>query len=122
MEITQQDKNWALVAHLAGPFGNVVSMGLLGFVVPVVIWLVQRDERPFVGDQAKEATNFQISIFLLKASLVIFAILTFGLGLLVVIPGLVLLFVIEIIMGIAAGVRASNGVYYRYPFTLRLLP
>ena len=31
------------------------------FLGPLIVWLIKKDQSPFVGDQAKEALNFQIS-------------------------------------------------------------
>jgi uncharacterized protein len=120
--ITKQERNWALAAHLAGPVGTLASAGLLGFLVPLVIWLVQRDESAFVGDQAKEALNFQITIFLVFVMLVLLAIVTLGVGLIIAVPAFLVLWVLQVVLGILAGIRSYEGVYYRYPFSLRLVP
>ncbi len=34
-------------------------------IAPMIIWLVKKDEMPFVDDQGKEALNFQISMLAL---------------------------------------------------------
>ena len=61
---TQEERNWALVAHLGPIVVGAVSIGVLAFVLPLVIFLAKRDESEFVSDQAKESLNFQITIFL----------------------------------------------------------
>src|SRR4051794_22840279 len=50
------------------PTKDAVTMGMLchllgiftGFLGPLIIWLLKKDEHPFIDDQGKEALNFQI--------------------------------------------------------------
>ena len=63
------DRTWALVAHPCGHAGILLSAGIFGFPVPLVIYLAKRDESEFAGDQAKEALTFQITLFLLHAAI-----------------------------------------------------
>ena len=53
---SKDDCNIAMLAHLLGIF--------FGFLAPLVIWLVKKDESRFIGEQAKEALNFQITMTL----------------------------------------------------------
>lgn len=121
MDMTKEERTWALAAHLAGPVGWLASAGLLGFLVPLVIWLVKRDDSAFAADQAREAFNFQLTIILLWIGGVLAAIATLGIGLIVLIPAYFLLFVVQIALGILAAVRAYDGVWYRYPIAVRFV-
>lgn len=49
-------KTWAGLSHLLG--------GILGFVAPLVIWLVFRERSHVVDGEAKRALNFQILVFI----------------------------------------------------------
>ena len=51
----------ALSGYIGIPFGNIVGL--------LVIWLIKKEETPFVDDQGKEALNFQISNDYLRAGL-----------------------------------------------------
>ncbi len=107
-------RNWAMFSHLAalvGFLGNGV-----GFIVgPLVVWLVKRDDHPFIDEQGKEALNFQITMFI---AFFVSGILVFvGIGLIL----LLILGALEIVMPIVAGMKAKDGVHYRYPLTLRLI-
>lgn len=110
-----------MLAHLSAFAGALIA---LAFVGPLVVWLVKRDESPFVADQAREALNFNLSLYLYltvgTVLLVIVGVLTLGLGfaLFVLLPigGLVWL-----ILTIVAAVRANNGERYRYPLTIRFV-
>ncbi|MEM6424629.1 MAG: DUF4870 domain-containing protein [Cyanobacteria bacterium P01_D01_bin.128] len=113
LEQNQEARNWSMAAHLSTLTGYVIPLG--NIIGPLVIWLVKKDEMPFVGDQAKEALNFQISMLIY---IIISAILVF------VVIGIVLLFLIiiaDLIFTIIAAVKAGQGVAYRYPMTMRLI-
>jgi uncharacterized protein len=111
--MTPEERNWGMLAHLSAfafficPFGNVIG--------PLIVWLVKRDQSPFVADQGREALNFNISVLL--AGLVCGVLVLVFIGILLG----VVLFVFWLVMTIVAGIRASEGVQYRYPFTLRLV-
>lgn len=104
-EVSKDAKTFAMLAHLLGIFTC--------FVGPLVIWLVKKDEHPFVDEQGKEALNFQITV----------AIAYVAAGLLPVIgcfltPAVV---VVNLIFCIMACVAANKGEHYRYPVSLRLI-
>nr|WP_268746051.1 DUF4870 domain-containing protein [Oleiagrimonas soli] len=111
--MTPEQRQWGMFAHLAAfagliiPFGNIIG--------PLVVWLIKKDTMPFVDDQGKEALNFQITVTL--AMLVSFLLMLVLIGFLLVwiVPLVALVFVI------LATVKANEGVYYRYPLTLRLI-
>ena len=120
--LTQEDRTWALVAHI----GTLVSAYIaLGFLAPLLVMLLKGESSPFVRRHAVESLNFQISLLIYSVVLGIVAavlvIVTVGLGLLVVVPvGLLLAFVVLALI-IIATVKASNGEAYEYPFTIRLV-
>ena len=111
---TQDERTWGMVAHLSAfavfvfpPGGNILA--------PLIIWLTRRDTSAFVDAEAKEALNFNISVTL---GWIICGALTFAL---IGIPLGALLFLYWLVMTILAAVKATEGVGYRYPFTLRLV-
>lgn len=115
-------RNWAVAAHLSW---LVTVVGVPPPIGPLVVWLIKRDEHPFVDDQGKEALNFQISILIYAVvggiAAVIFGIVTLGIGLLAVIPVVILFLLLAFILPIIAAVKASDGERHRYPLTLRLI-
>ena len=113
-----QDRQWAMFAHLAALSGCFTVIGAI--VGPLIVWQMKRNESTFVDDQGKEATNFNITMFILGAALVAFGIVTFGLGFILVIPVLYLLGIAWLVFTIIATVKANEGVAYRYPFAIRL--
>ncbi|MBW8885288.1 MAG: DUF4870 domain-containing protein, partial [Planctomycetia bacterium] len=107
---TPEERSWGLLAHLSSLIASL--LGGLSFLGPLIIWLVKKDESPFVGDQAKEALNFQIAVMI--ASLVC-TITCVGI---IIVP---VLLVGDIVFTVIGAMEANKGVYYRYPYTLRLI-
>ena len=108
-DVTDDQKNMAMLAHVLGIF--------TGFVAALVIWLMNKDkpDQAFVNDQAKEALNFQITMAIgwIAASALVFVFI-----------GLLLypvLLIANLVLCIMAGMKAKEGVEYRYPFALRLI-
>lgn len=113
------DNNLALLVHLSGI--------ILGFIVPLIVWLVNKDNpnKAFLNDQSKEALNFHINVIAVSIVLsIVGAILTavtFGLGAFVFIPLMVVFGIAVAVFLIIAGLAAQKGEYYRYPFIIRLI-
>lgn len=109
----KNENMWAAVCHIstfAGyyfPFANIIA--------PLVIWLVKKDECPFVRDQGKEAVNFQISITLYCIVCIPLVFICVGILLLIVIG------IFDFICTIIATINASDGVKYRYPLCIRFI-
>ncbi|MBL0165093.1 MAG: DUF4870 domain-containing protein [Xanthomonadales bacterium] len=113
------ERTWALLGHLSALSAFITGFGcVLG---PLIVWLVKRDTLPFAGDQAKEALNFNITVMIGGAALILFTIITFGIGALLAVPLGFALFFYWLIFTIIAAINANNGVRYRYPMTLRLV-
>ena len=113
---TGEERNLAIIAHLSGCFG-IVGGGLVGFVGPLVIYLLKKDSSPYVEVQAKEALNFQITIFLI--ALVSGALVAISCGALL--PLIVVPMALQLFFGITAALAVRDGANYRYPFNFRLL-
>lgn len=113
-ELTNDVKNWAVLAHLSAFLGYAVPVAgkVLG---PLAVYLIKGKEHPFIEDQAREALNFQLSvtIYLMIAALMI----CIGIGI-VLVP---LLLVTDAILVVIAAVHASRGEAYRYPLTIRFI-
>lgn len=106
---SQEDRTLAMITHLSGI--------VLGFIMPLVIWLVNKDkaDKGFLTDQAKEALNFQITL------LIVYVV---GIILTAILIGALINFaawIACVVLSIMAGLKANEGVAYRYPFALRLV-
>jgi uncharacterized Tic20 family protein len=91
--------------------------GLFGLpVVPALImWLVKRDQSPYVDDHGKEALNFQLSIVIYHLIAGVLSTVAIGIVFFPVIWALCIYGIIK------ASIAANQGRYYRYPACLRLI-
>jgi uncharacterized Tic20 family protein len=112
--LTSEERNWGMLSHLLAltgyvgiPFGHIIA--------PLIIYLMKKDESPFVADQARESLNFQISMS-------IYAVIS-GVLVLILIGFLLLaaVWVAGVVLTVIASVKAANGEGYRYPLTIRLI-
>ena len=119
------DKQWASFAH----FG-----GLLGFLPSLIIYLVFRDRGVLTRQESKEALNWQITfsigIIVVNSALWILSAIVVAVAngnpvaaLIVAIVGLLplLLWVVNAVLSIIAGLRVNAGGSYRYPFSIRII-
>ena len=103
----KDERMWASFCHLSGI--------VFGFLGPLVLWLIKKDQYPLVNDQGKEALNFQINILVyLVISVVLIA---FCVGF-VLLPAVV---IYAVVMAIIATIKANQGIQYRYPMTVRVI-
>ena len=107
------DRQWGMFAHLSALSGVVIPFG--NIIGPLVVWQVKKDTLPYAADQGKEALNFNITMLI--AAFIGF-LLTFILIGLVLLP---LIGIAWLVFTILAGIKANEGVAYRYPYALRLI-
>lgn len=119
--LSDEERTWALASHIGA---LVTAWFAFGFLAPLFVMLV-KDGSPFVRRHAVESLNFQISmlIYAVVGAVLGFllAVMTFGLGLVVVIPIALLVAMAALGLVIVATYRASNGEEFRYPFTIRIV-
>lgn len=113
------DRTVAVLTHLSGLIGALISAGWLGFVGPLVVWLVYRDRNAFLRATSAGSFNFNLSMWLLNAiAFVCFAtILLIPVAIVLWIVAAVLLVVCHVL----AVLRANRGEVYRYPLQLPVL-
>ena len=104
-------RKWAMSCHFSAFLGMWFPFGSL--IGPLILWQVKRESDPFIDDQGKEALNFQITVAIASAICYVLMFVLIGFALL----GLVLIGAVVLV--VIAGVKANDGVVYRYPFTWR---
>ena len=119
-----EEKQWAMFAHLSALVGGLLTSAVGGwgtFIGPLAIWLIKKDTMAFVDDQGKEALNFNITVAIACLALLLLSIVTLGIGLLIAVPAWIVIAIGWLVLTIMAAVKSSNGEFYRYPMTLRLV-
>lgn len=114
------EKQFALFVHLSALLGLVLSP-LAAVIAPLVMWQIKKNESAFIDDQGKEAVNFNLTLLLVGLALVLLTLITFGLGALLTVPLGLALCVAWLVLAIIAGMKANEGITYRYPYILRLI-
>ena len=104
---SSDDKNIATVTHLGGT--------VFSFVPGLLVWILKKDDSPYLADQAKEALNFQITMLIAQfiAGILVWVLIGF-----VLIP---IVWIFNVVLCIIAAIASSKGETYRYPFCLRLI-
>ena len=98
------EKAWAVAGHLlAIPFE---------FFAPVIGYLALNGKGPFISHHVRESLNFGITMLL---AVVLLAVSIIGWVLLWLPP------LLWIIFRIIAAIKTSQGDFYKYPLTLRLI-
>lgn len=115
---------WSLFAHLSAIIGYIVGVGFLGWLGPLIIFLVYKDRDRFVRYNAAESLNAAIATVIAEIVLgIVFGIITiitFGIGsvlfVLIGVPAL-----LHIIFAIIGAVKANQGEWWNYPINIRLV-
>jgi uncharacterized Tic20 family protein len=114
---SSDEKTWALIAHFGG--------AVVGFLAPLVVFLIKGAQSPTVRAHAVAALNFQI---VCSGTLLAISVLRVCAGL--ILPNAVgwLLSLISFGVWVAAavfaiigGLRANEGVVFRYPVQVALV-
>tara|TARA_B110000285_G_scaffold119949_1_gene135744 strand:- start:317 stop:658 length:342 start_codon:yes stop_codon:yes gene_type:complete len=110
----KENRQLLVFTHLSQLLDFVTGIG--GFIVPLLLWLVKKDEVFDMDRHGKAILNFRISMFLYLLICIPFVLL-FGLGLL----GFIVVGLFYIIFPIINAVRASNNQQPNYPLSIKFL-
>ncbi len=119
MEIINQtglrkDNQLLVITHLSQLLTYITGFG--GLVVPLIIWLTQRDKVQNMNEHGKAIINFQLTILVLSI-LSIPAILLLGLGIL----ALIFIGIVAFVLPIVNAVKVNNGEAPSYFMTIRFI-
>ena len=98
---------WAMLAHLSELVFSVLA--------PIIILAVFGKRSAFVKDQSTEALNFQLTVLLASIVSGILILVVVGIFMLIAVG------IYAFVFAIIAGIKANEGVLYRYPICLRLV-
>jgi len=104
------ENSYLMLMHLSQLAGIIIP--LAGFVVPVLMWITNKEANAKVDMHGKNILNFMISFIIYAA---VFTITLVGIPLAVVVG------IIYVVFVVLASVKANNGEYWRYPFTIQFI-
>jgi len=99
------------------------ATALAGFFVPwaghilgpLIVWLAKRSDSPEIDEYGKESLNFQISMLIYNVIAGVLCLVLIGFIILAI------LHILNLVLVIIASIQASEGKFYRYPMTIRLI-
>jgi uncharacterized Tic20 family protein len=114
LEQMKEDNQLLVITHLSQLISLVIGFGSL--ILPLILWLTQKDKVYQMDTHGKNIVNFQLSLivyFIICIPLILF----FGLGLL----GFVVLGIFSVIFPIVNAVKASRGEAPSYPLSFNFI-
>ena len=110
----RSDNQLLVLTHLSQLLTYITGFG--GLIVPLVIWLTQKDKVQGMDAHGKAIVNFQLTILLLSI-LSIPAILLLGLGIL----ALVFIGIVAFVLPIVNAIKVNKGEAPSYFMTIRFI-
>ncbi|WP_344128211.1 DUF4870 domain-containing protein [Luedemannella flava] len=112
---SNDEKTWVLVSHFGGAAGALIGTGGGGWIAPLIALLAKGNESPTVRAHAVAALNFQVPLAI--AAVIGWITVCIGIGFIIWIAAMI----VGIIFGVLAGLKANEGQFYKYPFSLPLV-
>ncbi|NIJ44337.1 hypothetical protein FHR24_000776 [Wenyingzhuangia heitensis] len=113
---TKTERVLAMILHLSG-FLN----GALPLVVPLLIWVLKKEDSFFIKEHGRAAINFQLSVIILGIGAALFIFFTIGIGAFLVAPLAIVFGLLYVYFIIMATITASNGQLYKYPISWEII-
>jgi len=110
----KEDRQTLMLTHLSQLLDLVTGFG--GFIVPLIMWVMKKDEIYDMDEHGKSIINFQLSMFI-YAIICIPLILLLGLGFL----GLIAIGILCLVFPIINAIKANNGERPNYPFSIQFI-
>lgn len=110
----REDNQMLVITHLSQLLDLITGIG--GFIVPLILWLTQKDKVAGMDFHGKMILNFQISMFIYSL-ICIPLIFLFGLGII----GLIGIALIMLILPILNAIKVGNGETPNYPLSIQII-
>lgn len=110
----KEDKQLLLVLHLSQLLNLITGIG--GLIVPLIIWLLKKEEVESIDSHGKLVLNFQISM-LLYSLIAVPLIFLLGLGIII----FIVIGILMLVFPILNAVRMERGEAVSYPFSIAFL-
>ena len=105
---------WAFLLHLSHLCGYA-PLPFAGFVAPVIVWQLKKEELPLLDVHGKNLINWIITKFLYAFICLLMCFFVIGF------PMLIALGICDIIFTFIAAIKANNGEVWKYPGTIEFL-
>ena len=105
--ITGDERSIALLTH-------VLTL-IIWFLPPLLIYILKKHESDYIESHAKTSFNFQITLLFIYIAGALIGLTPIGFSVLIG------TFVANFLLVAVGTVKAAEGIYYDYPFTIRFL-
>ena len=109
-----EPNTFLLLLHLSQLLGLVIP--LAGLVMPLILWLTNKDQFPVVNKHGTMIANWMITTLIGAVAGIILSIIFIGFLLLIALAVCNILFII------LGAVSASKGEYWPYPMRIQFIP
>lgn len=92
-----------------------LSQFLTGFVLPLIMWLSNKDQNEKVNEHGKNIINFAISYTIYIVISCFLMILIIGFPMLIALSVMITVFII------LAAIKAANGEVWKYPLSIEII-
>ena len=107
----QDTRQWATYLHLSLLAGLLLPGA--GYILPIVLWQVKKNELPGIDAHGKVVANWLVSALIYGAVCGILCFLLVGL------PLLGVLGLLSLVFPIIGALKANEGIVWAYPLSIR---
>jgi len=112
-QTSEYENNWAMAAHLGTILGSFIPFA--NIIIPIAIMQSFKNESEYIVKHAKDSLNFQLTLLVYYIMSIVLIFIIVGI---IMIP---MIYIASIIVTIIAGIKASKGEYYDYPFNMNFI-
>ena len=109
----RQDNQLLVITHLSQLIMLITGFGSL--ILPLILWLTQKEKVYQMDEHGKRIVNFQIS--LIVYAIICIPLVLIGIGIL----GFIALAIIAVIFPVINAIKASNGEQPNYPLSFNFI-
>lgn len=104
-----KEPTYCMLMHLS----QLLWFSGAGFIVPIIMWALNKDQSPMIDRNGRNILNFMISmgIYIAVSAVLVFVVIGFFI--------LIALGVLSIVFPVIAAVKANNGEEWPYPLCIR---
>lgn len=104
-------RQWAMFLHLSLLAGLLVPGA--GFILPIVLWQVKKNDLPGIDAHGKVVANWLVSALIYGVACGMLSFLLIG------IPLLMILGLLALVFPIIGAIKANEGVLWKYPLSFQ---
>jgi uncharacterized Tic20 family protein len=98
---------WAMLLHLSQYAGFIVPFA--GFVCPILIWQLKKDDVPGLDEHGKNVANWIVSAAIYTVISALLTVIVIGL------LGMAAVAIMALVFPLIGGLKANDGVAWKYP-------